>query len=65
MKNGELNKDTERKLKSKLVKDTKIELHNELARTLEDALHRKRKGDMIGTYSFCSQFNYKFSKSLD
>jgi hypothetical protein len=47
MKNGELNKDTERKLKSQLEKDTKIELHGELTKTLEDALNRKRKGDMI------------------
>ena len=37
----------EKKLKSKLVKDTKIELHNELAKTLEDALQRKRKGDAV------------------
>jgi hypothetical protein len=47
MKNGELNKDTEKKLKIQLEKDTKIELHGELTKTLEDALNRKRKGDMI------------------
>lgn len=42
-----IKKDTEKRLKHQLTKDTKIELHNELARTLEEALQRKRKGDEI------------------
>jgi hypothetical protein len=62
MRSGELNKDTENKLKTKLVKDTKIELHNELARTLEDALHRKRKGDMIVNHWIKSK-NKEYSRS--
>ena len=42
-----IKKDTEKKLKNKLVNDTKMELHNELAQTLEEALQRKRKGDFV------------------
>lgn len=42
-----IKKDTEKKLKGKLVKEMKRELHHELARTLEDAIHRKRKGDAL------------------
>lgn len=42
-----IKKDTEKKLKKKLIHDTKIELHNELAKTLEDALQRKRQGDQV------------------
>ena len=42
-----IKKDTEKKLKGKLVKETKRELHHELARTLEDAINRKRKGDAL------------------
>lgn len=29
------------------MKETKRELHHELARTLEDAINRKRKGDAL------------------
>jgi hypothetical protein len=47
MKNGARRKSSKNKLKEKLVKDTKVELHNELAKTLEDALQRKRKGDIV------------------
>lgn len=35
-----IKKDTENKLKQKLISDTKIELHNELARTLEQAIEK-------------------------
>ena len=37
-----LKKETEQKLKEKLVSDTKVELHNEITRTLEQALTDKR-----------------------
>lgn len=37
-----LKKETEQKLKQKLVSDTKVELHHEITRTLEQALNDKR-----------------------
>lgn len=34
-------------MRNKLIQDTQVEMHQELARTLEDVLERKRKGDII------------------
>lgn len=58
MKNGARRKSSKNKLKEKLVKDTKVELHNELAKTLEDALQRKRKGDIVvDEWIRCKKYN--------
>lgn len=36
-----IKKDTQTKLKQKLLRETKAELHNELTKTLESAIQRK------------------------
>lgn len=41
-----IKKDIEKQLRQKLIADTKIELHNELAKTLEEALEKKRQNDI-------------------
>ena len=60
-----IKKDIENKLKNKLIKETKRDLHHELAHTLEEALQRKRNGDMlVSEWIRQKKKEYRRSKSL-